>query len=98
MNYTFQLRGPKPVASQLVTIQSSSQIPVQELDLVLLRENIKEYDRIVDDIVLRAKEQDGIVKEWDREIEKQRDMQYRLMFDDVIREVQFLIHCASIRI
>ena len=60
-----------------------------ELDVLLLRENIREYDRIVDDIVRRAKAQANIVKEWDREMEKQRDTQYRLMFDDVIREIQF---------
>ena len=87
MNYTFQLRVPK---------QNSNQI--SELDVMLIRENIREYDRIVDDIVRRTKEQERIVKEWDREIERQRDAQYRLIFDDVIREFQFLIYCASIRI
>lgn len=87
MNYTFQLKGQKPNKNHL-----------PELDIMLLRENIREYDRIVDDIVRRSKEQERIVKEWDREMERQKDLQYRFMFDDVIREFQFLLYCASIRI
>jgi hypothetical protein len=95
MNYTFQLRGAKTIVN---TSQSPNTIPIPEIEVVLLQENLREYSRIVDDVVRRAKEQDIIVKEWDREIEKQRDLQYRFMFDDVIREIQFLIHRASIRI
>jgi len=93
MNYTFQLRGAKTIVN---TSQSPNTIPIPEIEVVLLQENLREYSRIVDDVVRRAKEQDIIVKEWDREIEKQIDLQYRFMFDDVIREIQFLIHRASV--
>ena len=81
MNYTFRTKNPPPVPPPPNMNM--------DLDVLLLRENIREYDRIVDDVVRRAKAQANIVKEWDREMEKQRDTQYRLMFDDVIREIQY---------
>jgi hypothetical protein len=96
MNYTFQRVGPKPVAKPTVASPHPNTIPIHELEILLLRENLREYSKIVDDIVRRAKEQEGIVKEWDREIERQRDMQYKLMFDDVIREIQFLEYSCKV--
>jgi phage terminase large subunit-like protein len=52
----------------------------------LLRENIREYENIVDTIVQRTREQERIVREWDIEMERLTERQYRMNYDDVVRE------------
>jgi hypothetical protein len=53
---------------------------------LLLRENIREYENIVDTIVQRTREQERIVREWDIEMERLTEIQYRMYYDDVVRE------------
>ena len=47
---------------------------------------IREYENIVDTIVQRTREQERIVREWDIEMERLTERQYRMNYDDVVRE------------
>ena len=53
---------------------------------LLLRENNREYENTVDTIVQRTREQERIVREWDIEMERLLERQYKMNYDDVVRE------------
>jgi len=72
------LRRGLPVAS--LTAQRSTS--AQTVGSLLIRE----YENIVDTIVQRTREQERIVREWDIEIERLTERQYRMYYDDVVRE------------
>ena len=74
-DYGFRMRTITPPSSEY-----------EPLDVLLLRENIREYEQTVDNIVQRAKEQEKIVREWDIELKRISDRQYRMTYDDVVRE------------
>ena len=46
----------------------------------------REYENTVDTIVQRTREQERIVREWDIEMERLLERQYRMNYDDVVRE------------
>ena len=58
---------------------------------LLLRENNREYENTVDTIVQRTREQERIVREWDIEMERLLERQYRMNYDDVVREFTFMV-------
>ena len=72
--------------SHSTSAAASSQIQRQNAAPLLIRENNREYENTVDTIVQRAREQERIVREWDIEMERLLERQYRMNYDDVVRE------------
>jgi hypothetical protein len=88
-SYAPKAQDPLPHESRGVAgVPTSSAIyteGVRAAAPLLLREN-NEYENTVDTIVQRTREQERIVREWDIEMERLLERQYRMNYDDVVRE------------
>jgi len=74
--------APQGRVGKGMTTASSDAPKAQTVGSLLIRE----YENIVDTIVQRTREQERIVREWDIEMERLTERQYRMNYDDVVRE------------
>jgi hypothetical protein len=74
--------APQGRVGKGLTTASSDAPKAQTVGSLLIRE----YENIVDTIVQRTREQERIVREWDIEMERLTEIQYRMNYDDVVRE------------
>jgi hypothetical protein len=84
MIYTFVTKKPVPVPANIHTSAP-----------LCIMDSINEYEKEVEKMEKRIELEKQIVEEWDRELDKQRQLYYNIKRYDVIRELELFFAMAS---
>jgi hypothetical protein len=86
MIYTFRTHKP---------VRTPAKTHTQEPTPLGITDSISEYEKEVEKMEMRIEREKQIVEEWDRELNKQRQLYYIINHQDVMRELELFFIMAK---